>query len=79
MLGNMAGQKTAPENIGKRKLYLINTNSKKIHRADSGDKRCHLSQMREEYIVYCETLEEALSYPSAEHPLAKKCSFCLTK
>ena len=59
--------------------YLLNVNSKKIHLANSQDGRCRLDTMREEYKVYFDTLEEALKYPSAEKPLAKKCSFCLSE
>ena len=57
--------------------YLLNTNSKKIHLSDSTDGRCRIKQMREEYKVYFASLEEALTYPSKEMPLAKKCSFCI--
>lgn len=59
------------------KNYLVNTNSKKIHLANSTDGRCKIESMRDEYKVYFDTLEEAMAYPSKERPLAKKCSFCL--
>lgn len=61
------------------KEFLLNINSKKIHMSSSKDGRCRLQGMREEYKVYFGTLEEALTYPSAEKPLAKKCSFCMKK
>ena len=59
------------------KKYLVNTNSKKIHLVNSTDGRCKIKEMREEYKNYFSTLEEALSFPSSDKPLAKKCSFCL--
>ncbi len=58
------------------KRYLLNTNSKRIHLADSTDGRCKIASMREEYKIYFDTLEEALAHPSKDKPLAKKCSFC---
>ena len=61
------------------KKILLNTNSKKIHMANSQDGRCKIQSMREEYKIYFDTLDEALEYPSAKKPLAKKCSFCLEK
>lgn len=60
-----------------KKRYLLNTNSKKIHDIKSGDGRCKIQSMREEYKVYFDTLEEALEYPSKENPIAQKCSFCI--
>lgn len=58
------------------KKFLVNTNSKKIHLSNSKDGRCKIKTMREEYKVYFETLDEAIAYPTANKPLAKKCSFC---
>lgn len=59
------------------KKYLLNTNSKKIHLADSNDGRCKIKNMREEYKIFFDSLEEALAYPNPNNPLGKKCSFCL--
>ena len=59
------------------KKYLLNTNSKKIHLTESKDGRCKINEMREEYKVYFDSLQEALSYPTAEKPLGRKCSICL--
>lgn len=59
------------------KPYLLNTNSKRIHLSDSTDGRCRLGLMRDEYKVYFDTLEEALTYPSSEKPLGEPCTFCL--
>ena len=61
----------------KAKIFLLNTNSKKIHLANSQDGRCKIKGMREEYKVYFDTLDKALKYPSSQKPLARKCSFCL--
>lgn len=61
------------------KPYLVNTNSKKIHLSDSGDGRCKINQMREEYKVYFDTLQEALSYPNKKNPLASPCAFCFNR
>ncbi len=63
--------------MGNKKRYLLNTNSKRIHLASSKDGRCKIKSMRDEYKIYFDTLEEALIYPSADNPLAKKCAFCL--
>lgn len=61
----------------RKKKYLLNTNSKKIHLTASTDGRCKIKEMREEYKVYFDTLPEALEYPNEKNRLAKKCSFCL--
>lgn len=58
-------------------MYLLNTNSKRIHRADSADGRCGLSRMRPEYCISFPTLKEARDYPDPRHPVAKCCRFCL--
>ena len=59
--------------------YLLNTNSKKIHLANSTDGRCKIADMREEYKIYFDDLNSALAYPSKEKPLAKLCSICEKK
>ena len=60
------------------KKYLLNTNSKRIHLADSKDGRCRISLMREEHKVFFDTLCDAQTYPTSEHPLAKGCcAFCV--
>ena len=59
------------------KKYLLNINSKRIHLSDSSDGRCKISEMREEYKVYFDTLQEAMNYPNKKNTLAKKCIFCL--
>ena len=61
------------------KRYLLNTNSKKIHDLENSDGRCKISCMREEFKQFFDTLEEAMSFPSSEHPLAQKCSFCFKR
>ena len=61
------------------KQYLLNINSRKIHLSNTNDGRCKIKNMRKEYIIYFDTLNEALTYPSAEKPLAKECSFCILK
>ena len=63
----------------KKGKYLLNTNSKKIHLSNSTDGRCKISEMREEYKVYFDDLDSALSYPCKEKPLAKLCSICEKK
>jgi len=61
------------------KKYLLNTNSKRIHLANSKDGRCRINLMREEHKVYFETLQEAKNYPTKDTPLAKGCCcFCLS-
>lgn len=57
--------------------YLLNTNSKKIHDMNMISNRCRVNIMREEYKKYFATLEEALTFPTKEHPLAKPCAFCI--
>lgn len=57
--------------------YLLNTNSKRIHDTAMLSKRCKVEVMREEYKQYFATLEEALAFPTREHPLAKLCAFCI--
>lgn len=59
------------------KKFLLNTNSKKVHLSNSMDGRCKIKEMRHEYMVYFDSLEEALSYPTSNNPLGRKCSFCL--
>lgn len=59
--------------------FLLNTNSKKIHLTNSIDGRCKINEMREEYKVYFDDLDLALSYPNKEKPLAKLCSICEKK
>lgn len=61
------------------KEYLLNTNSKKIHLSKSTDGRCGITKMREEYKVYFDSLEDAISYPNPDKPLAKPCAFCIGK
>ena len=61
----------------KTKKYLLNVNSKKIHLSESTDGRCKIAEMREEYKVYFDSLEEAVVYPNHKNALAKKCAFCL--
>ena len=61
------------------KPFLLNTNSKRIHLANSNDGRCKIKDMRREYIIYFDTQNEASAYPSAEKPLAKECAFCILK
>lgn len=61
------------------KRYLLNTNSKKIHDLRNTKGNCRIKVMKKEYIQYFDSLEEALNYPSSEHPLAQKCSFCFEK
>ncbi len=61
------------------KRYLLNTNSKKIHDLRNAKGNCRIKVMKKEYIQYFDSLEEALNYPSSEHPLAQKCSFCFEK
>ena len=60
-----------------QKRYVLNTNSKRIHDTTVNDGRCKLKTMRLEYKKYFDTLEEALSFPSAENHLAKPCQFCI--
>lgn len=60
------------------KKYLLNTNSKCIHLANSKDGRCKIGVMRDEYKMFFDSLEEAEAYPSVEKPLARGCcSFCI--
>ena len=59
------------------KKYLMNINSKKIHLSASTDGRCKIKEMREEYKVYFDTLQDAIDYPNKKNTLAKKCMFCL--
>lgn len=61
------------------KRYLLNTNSKKIHDLRNVKGNCKIKVMKKEYIQYFDSLEEALNYPSSEHPLAQKCSFCFKR
>ncbi len=57
--------------------YLLNTNSRTVHNADSHDGRCRLSLVREEYRLVFSDLDSALSYlPKGKKPI-KKCAFCL--
>ena len=60
----------------KSKKILLNTNSKRIHNLDFSDGRCKIDSMKDEYKVFFETEEEALSYPFKENPLGELCSFC---
>jgi hypothetical protein len=57
--------------------YLLNTNSKTIHKADSKDGRCRIEKMRPEFKQFFDSLDEAKKFPKEENPLAKCCSFCL--
>ena len=62
------------------KKYLLNTNSKRIHLADSKDGRCKLNLMRDEYKLYFDDLQTAQNYPTPEQPLATGCcAFCIPK
>ena len=61
------------------KKYLLNVNSKKIHLSASSDGRCKIAEMREEYKVYFDSLQEAIDYPTNKNALAKKCTFCFKK
>lgn len=38
-----------------------------------------ISCIREENMQFFDVLEEAMSFPSSEHPLAQKCSLCFKK
>ena len=60
-------------------MYLLNTNSRKIHLSNSVDGRCKIKSMREEYKKYFNSLDDALNFPSPDSPLAKKCIFCFQK
>ena len=60
-----------------QKRYVLNTNSKKIHDTLNADGRCKLSSMKPECKTTFDTLEEALAWPNSEHPLARKCRFCI--
>lgn len=61
------------------KKYLLNTNSKCIHLADSKDGRCKITTMRDEYKIFFDSLQEAKNYPTSQKPLARGCcSFCLS-
>ena len=62
-----------------KKRYLLNTNSKKIHDLENVKGSCRIKIMRKEYMQYFDSLEDALNYPSSEHPLAQKCSFCFER
>ena len=44
------------------KRFLLNVNSKKIHDLERIDGRCKIKSMREDYMVYFDSLEEALGY-----------------
>ncbi len=62
-----------------KKRYLLNANSKTVHDTKNCDGRCKLNLMREEFKIYFDTLDEALSYLKTEKPIVKKCSFCIKK
>lgn len=61
------------------KRYLLNINSKKIYDLENIDGRFKISCIREENMQFFDVLEEAMSFPSSEHPLAQKCSLCFKK
>lgn len=56
--------------------YILNINSKKIHKSNSIDGRCKLSLIKEEHKMYFDDLNLALKYPNEKKPMASKCSFC---
>ena len=56
--------------------FILNTNSKKIHDAQRADGRCRLDLMKPECKVPFDRIEDALAWPNAQHPLAKKRRFC---
>lgn len=58
------------------KRFLLNTNSKKIHDLKYADGRCKISDMKESFKIYFDTLKEASKYPNKENPLAEVCSIC---
>ncbi|MBQ2895731.1 MAG: hypothetical protein IJE26_03375 [Oscillospiraceae bacterium] len=55
--------------------YVLNSNSRTVHDADSRDGRCRLSLIREENRFEFETLEEAMEYL----PNAVRCPYCIHK
>lgn len=59
------------------KKYLLNINSRKIHLSASTDGRCKISNMREEYKIYFDSLTDAMEYPNSNAKLATTCTFCL--
>lgn len=61
------------------KEYFINLNTKKIHYAKSMDKRCQAKKMKQDSIIYFDTLLQAQEYPSAVEPLANLCTICKNK
>ena len=44
----------------KEKRFLLNTNSKKIHDLKYYDGNCKISDIKESFIIYFDTLEEAI-------------------
>ena len=58
-------------------MFLLNINSRTIHRAESVDGRCRLSQVKECHRVVFETYAEAKHYLPAGGKESTPCSFCL--
>lgn len=56
--------------------FLLNTNSKKYHDLKYADGRCKISDMKDSFKIYFNTLEEASKYPNQDKPLAEFCSIC---
>lgn len=59
-----------------KEKYLLNTTTQKVHLSDSQCKRCGIKGLSENEIIYFSSFEEAMQYPSEDHPLAKPCAIC---
>ena len=59
--------------------FLLNTHSGTVHDTKNCDGRCKIKLMRDEFKMYFDNLDEALSYLKTEKPTTKKCSFCFKK
>ena len=58
--------------------FILNTNSRTVHRSDSRDKRCQLQRLNPENALEFSTPGEALRYLSGTAPV-RLCQFCLSQ
>lgn len=55
--------------------YVLNSSSRTVHDLETTDKRCRLSQIKEENRFEFETLAEALDYL----PNTVRCRYCINE
>lgn len=59
--------------------YLVNTRTYTFHDILNATKRCKLDLMQQSNAWFCDTKEEAETYPNKITPRTKPCTFCVKR